>query len=48
MADSTKVGKADEDTSVKHKAYVPLREIFRDACKREPDPALKHSGHRRS
>ncbi len=30
-ADSMKVGKADEDTPIKHKAYVLLREIFRDA-----------------
>lgn len=31
-ADSMRVGKAGEGASVKHKAYVLLREIFRDAC----------------
>ena len=36
-ADSMRVGKAGEGASVKHKAYVLLREIFRDACERELD-----------
>ncbi|MBF9699068.1 tyrosine-type recombinase/integrase family protein [Bifidobacterium dentium] len=36
-ADSMSVGKAGEGASVKHKAYVLLREIFRDACERELD-----------
>ena len=36
-ADSMKVVKAGEGASVKHKAYVLLREIFRDACERELD-----------
>lgn len=36
-SDSMRVGKAGEGASVKHKAYVLLREIFRDACERELD-----------
>lgn len=36
-ADSMRVDKAGEGASVKHKAYVLLREIFRDACERELD-----------
>ena len=35
--DSMKVGKAGEGASVRHKAYVLLREIFRDACERVLD-----------
>ena len=36
-ADSMKVGKAGEGAAVKHKTFVLLREIFRDACERELD-----------